>query len=210
MFLQVPWLVNAILVSRVLLPEKASAGNTVLQSGNLNTRAAKGNRLVILIVDVHHGAPHDSGLGLGVDVGGERETRDVDVILHKVDALNEQRRGLHDAAFGAHHSARAGVKVDASFEQTESLGAGVHLKDVHRATVQGCVGLVRKLVIGGSKRSQRRIVLLHVVDFGLKQTCDDFAFDESVAKGTDHLEPERAGSRVVTAKCVLSVLRGSW
>jgi nitrate/TMAO reductase-like tetraheme cytochrome c subunit len=64
-----------------------------------------------------------------VDVRGEREARDVDVILHKMDALDEQRRRFHDAAFGAHQSTGARVKVNVAFEQTEPLKAHRAVKD---------------------------------------------------------------------------------
>jgi hypothetical protein len=202
----VPSLVERRTRLACILAGESLSGKDRFADGNLNSRAAKRNWLVILIEDVHYGTSHDSGLGLGVHVGRERETRNVDVILQKVDALDEQRRRLHDAALGAGQSTGARVEVNPSFKQTETLGAGIHLKNVHRATIQDSGGLVRELVIGWSNRGQRRIVLLHVVDLGLKQTGDDFASDESVANGTDHLEPERAGSRVVAAECVLSVL----
>src|SRR5271170_8076102 len=165
-----------------------------------------GNGLVVTLINVYDGTSDDASTGFGVDVYRKSKRANICVILNKIDFLDEERWRLDRPTLYSGQAAGVRVNPNATLEQASAFLARLHLVSVHRASFQLACPLVGELVVRGADRVQRRVVLLHMIHFGLQQPDDDIGLHEVVARKSYRLECERTRSQIALLHFVFARL----
>src|SRR4051794_28098284 len=74
------------------------------------------SRFVVAMRDIDDGLAHNAGLSLRVHMSWEGESIESGVVLHKIDLLDEKRRGFYDASLRTNQLPGRCIHVDSSFE----------------------------------------------------------------------------------------------